>query len=289
MDSDHSGGAVTAASTAKTTSNGFVFLNSKLTGNSTAGNSVTDPYNAGNTNPTPASSIYLGRSYGWTQAGGDAGSVWINTKIATNGGTSIVNPAGWLAWDANETNPSYSYEGGPNPNNGNPMEDGRFAEYNSTDLLGNPVNTSSRVYSHQLPGSLAADYTVDNVFGAYNWYGAGYTATDTDTYGNGTPVAGSSEANGSANPTDPNFSWPAYWGDRNINNETTSETAGLNNDPISYTNSLWKLGGTWDPTNQTNMAANADSLVPEPGSTALIGGLIMLPLALRPRRRSLAR
>jgi hypothetical protein len=37
------------------------------------------------------------------------------------------------------------------------------------------------------------------------------------------------------------------------------------------------------------MAANADSLVPEPGSTALIGGLIMLPLALRPRRRSLAR
>ena len=38
LDSDHSGGDITAASTDKTTSNGLVFLNSTITGNSTEGN-----------------------------------------------------------------------------------------------------------------------------------------------------------------------------------------------------------------------------------------------------------
>lgn len=279
MDSDHSGGDITAASTAKNTSNGIVFLNSKVTGNSTAGNSVTDPHSGGNPNPTAAGSMYLGRPWGWTQAGGDSSTVFINTGIGSVGGTSIIKPAGWLAWDSTETNPATTNNGG-----GNPEEDSRYAEYNSYDLTSdNPLSTSSRVtWSHQLTASQAADYTVDNLFGetTYNWYGDGYTSTDTDTISNtGAPAAGT----GSADPTASNYSWPAFWGDRNINNETNSETTSpinLENDPGSYADSNWTLGGNWDP----SMAISLVS-IPEPTTVALVGGLVIVPLLRRPRRR----
>jgi hypothetical protein len=219
--------------------------------------------------------MYLGRPYGWTQVGGDASAIYVNTKMA-----NIIKPTGWVNWDSTEISPSTTNNGG-----GNVLEDARFAEYGTTDLLGNPVNTSGYVYSHQLTASQAADFTVDNVFGAYNWYGDGYPSTDTDLVGTGPGLA---TGTGTADPTQSNYSWPAFWGDRNVNNESNTDT--LQNDPGSYSNLLWKFGGAaWDPTNQTTLVANADSLVPEPGSTALIGGLIMLPLALRPRRRSLAR
>ncbi len=65
IDSDHSGGDIIAASTDKRTSNGLVFLNSTITGNSVKGNAVIDPYNAGNANRPAASSMYLGRPWGW--------------------------------------------------------------------------------------------------------------------------------------------------------------------------------------------------------------------------------
>ena len=279
IDSDHSGGDITAASTAKTTSNGIVFLNSKITGNSTAGNSVTDPNNGGNPNPTAANSMYLGRPWGWTQAGGDSSTVFINTGIASVGGVSIIKPAGWLAWDSTETNSSTTNNYG-----GNPAYDSRYAEYNSYDLVSNsPVSTASRVnWSHQLTGSQASDFTVDNIFGetTYNWYGDGYPSTDTDTISNsGVSAAGT----GSANPSDPNFSWPAFWGDRNINNESNSETASpinLENDPGSYADSNWTLGGNWDPSAQLALA-----VVPEPTTAAIIGVVTIAPLLRRPRRR----
>lgn len=283
IDSDHSGGDITAASTAKTTSNGLVFLNSTITGNSTAGNSVTDPMNAGNANPTAANSMYLGRPWGWTQAGGDASTVFINTGIANN----IIKPAGWLAWDTKETSPTYIPTGlSSNANGGgNPAYDSRYAEYNSYDLTsGNPENTSSRVsWSHQLVASQAAAYTVSNIFSeSYPWYGAGYAATDTDITGAGNPAAGT----GSANPSDPNYSWPAYWGDRNINNETDSETSGLSNDPASYADSNWTEGGNWDP---TNALALVQVEVPEPTTAAIFGALLVTPLLRRRRHQSLAR
>jgi pectin methylesterase-like acyl-CoA thioesterase len=282
IDSDHTGGDITAASTAKTTSNGLVFLNSTITGNSTAGNSVTDPHNGGNANPTAANTMYLGRPYGWTQPGGDSSTVFINTPIASVGGVSIIKPAGWLAWDSNETNPAFIPAGASaNSNGGNPGEDSRYAEYNSTDLTtGNPENVASRVtWSHQLVASQAADYTLDNIFSeSYPWYGDGYPATDTDINGAGGPAAGT----GSANPSASNYSWPAFWGDRNVNNETTAETSGLSNDPASYADSNWTLGGNWDPTNALALAVVE---VPEPATMTIVAGFIILPLARRPRRR----
>ncbi len=288
IDSDHSGGDITAASTAKTTSNGLVFLNSTVTGNSTAGNPVTDSHNGGNVNPTAANSVYLGRPWGWTQTGGDSSTVFINTPIASVGGVSIIKPAGWLAWDANETNPAYippvtaqAPLGTPNPNGGNPAEDSRYAEYNSTDLTsGNPETISGRVtWSHQLVASQAAAYTVDNIFSeSYPWYGTGYTSTDTDITGAGNPATGT----GTADPTQSNYSWPAFWGDRNINNETNTETAGLSNDPASYADTSWKLGGNWDPTNALSLAVVE---VPEPATMAIVAGFVILPLARRPRRQ----
>lgn len=66
LDGDHSGGTITAASTDKRTSNGLVFLNSTITGNSVKGNSVIDPFNAANASGPAANSMYLGRPWGWT-------------------------------------------------------------------------------------------------------------------------------------------------------------------------------------------------------------------------------
>jgi pectinesterase len=146
LDGDHSGGTITAAATDKRTSNGLVFLNSTITGNSVKGNPVIDSLNAANANGPAANSMYLGRPWGWTQAGGDASTVFINTKM-----TTAIQNVGWLNWDTTELLPNN------NKNNGNPGSDSRYAEYNSTDLSNNPVNVANRSYwSHQLTASQAA-------------------------------------------------------------------------------------------------------------------------------------
>ena len=198
LDGDHGGGTITAAATDKRTSNGLVFLNSTITGNSVRGNTVIDPFTAANVNGPTAGSMYLGRPWGWTQAGGDASTVFVNTKITP----AIVN-VGWSNWNTTELLPNN------NKNDGNPGKDSRYAEYNSMDLSGNPLDVSQRTYwSHQLVASQAAAYTVANLFspegngaGQYPWYGNGYPAGDANNPGTG-----------SANPSDPNYSWPAYLG-----------------------------------------------------------------------------
>jgi pectinesterase len=268
LDGDHSGGDITAASTDKRTSNGLVFLNSTVTGNSVKGNPAIDPMNAANANGPVANSMYLGRPWGWTQTGGDSSTVFVNTKM-----TSAIKSAGWLAWDSTETTATN------NKNGGNPEEDSRFAEFNSTDLLGNPLNTSGRVtWSHQLTALQASDYTVDNLFSeSYPWYGDGYPSTDASNPGTG-----------SANPSDPNYSWPAFWGDRNSNNETANDTVSATyptpGNPSSYSDPSWTLGGDWDPTMQLSTL-----VLPEPGPAALLGAIAFVPLLRRPRRGSLAR
>ncbi|HEY1683346.1 MAG TPA: pectinesterase family protein [Tepidisphaeraceae bacterium] len=269
IDGDHSGGCVTAASTDKRTSNGMVFLNSSITGNSVHGNSVIDANNAANVNGPAANSMYLGRPWGWTQTGGDSSAVYVNDKM-----TGAIKSVGWLNWDTTELN-------SPTDNNANLAEDSRFAEYDSTDLNGNPLDVSQRVaWSHQLTASQAAAYTVQNIFaseynastnpGGYAWYGTGYPSTDTSNPGTG-----------SANPTDPNYSWAAYWGDRNAENETGNDTVAgtpgtppIPGNPTSYSDPSWTLGGDWNPLTQL-------ALVPEPGTLVIFGGLI----ALCPRRR----
>src|SRR5262249_20181800 len=153
IDGDHSGGAVTAASTDKRTSNGLVFLNSTITGNSVHGNSAIDPNNAANTNGPNAGTMYLGRPWGWTQTGGDASTVYINDKT-----TSAIRAVGWLNWDSTELN-------SPTKNNGDLTQDSRFAEYNSMDLNGVPLDVSQRVaWSHQLTAAQAAAYSVLKLF-----------------------------------------------------------------------------------------------------------------------------
>jgi pectin methylesterase-like acyl-CoA thioesterase len=77
-------------------------------------------------------SVYLGRPW---QA--YSRSIFIDTKMS-----SIINPAGWQTWSGNNHLTSF------------------FAEYNSTDLNGNPINMSNRVaWSKQLTAQQAAAYT----------------------------------------------------------------------------------------------------------------------------------
>ena len=130
---------------------------------------------------------------------------------------------------------------------------------------GNPLNVASRVaWSHQLTADQAADYTVANIFSReteFAWFGAGY--------------------GGSNDPNNANYSWPAYWGDRNSNNDTNNATVSavypLPGNPAAYSNPQWLVAGAWDPMVQV-MAAMA----PEPAS---IGMLLTGSLALLVRRK----
>ncbi|HUB26130.1 MAG TPA: pectinesterase family protein [Tepidisphaeraceae bacterium] len=251
LDGDHSGGDITAASTDKRTSNGLVFLNSVVTGNSVHGNPVIDPMNAANVNGPAAGSMYLGRPWGWEQAGGDSSAVFINTEM-----TPAINSAGWLAWNSNETTANTK-------NNGNPGEDSRFAEFNSMDLSGNPLDTSGRVsWSHQLTDSQAADYTVPNLFADSpdTWYGLGYS--------------------GSADPTSPDYSWPAFWGPRNQENDANNVNVVGN--PTSYSDPSWTVAGNWDPVAQL-------ALVPEPATLSVLGAGAMGCLLRRRRAGKMTR
>jgi pectin methylesterase-like acyl-CoA thioesterase len=265
VDGNHTGGAITAASTTKTTSNGLVFVNSEITSNSVQG-SVIDPHDAAVAGGATPGSMYLGRSWGWQQTGGDASVVYINDEM-----TNAISSAGWIIWNNNETNPSVGPGISTSPvglyptpygkNNGNPGQDSRFAEYNSMDLLGNSLDVSSRVsWSHQLNSTQASAYTssayqsgfsILNIFAfesAYGWYGNGYS--------------------------DPN-SFPSFWGTRNLNNDNLTEVApnGVTGNPLSYSNPTWTTGvdngiagaAYWDPNSNP-------VLVPEPASVSLLGG-----------------
>jgi pectinesterase len=255
FDGDHSGGTIVAPSTDKRTSNGMVFLDSTVTGTSVRGNPVIDPQNAANASGPSSNSMYLGRPWGWQQTGGDSGAVFVNTKM-----TSAVRNVGWLNWNANELNAANGR------NDGNPAKDARYAEFNSMDLIGNPLDVSQRVtWSHQLTAAEAAAYTVGNLFafeGAsqYPWFGSGYS--------------------GVADPNSPNFSWPAFWGDRNSNNDTAnsivSATYPAPGNPSAYSNPSWTVAGNWDPLAQLAAA-------PEPGMTALCSIAVLAALRRRSR------
>jgi hypothetical protein len=242
-----------------------VFLNSTVTANGVKNNPIIDPQGAANANGPAANNMYLGRPWGWQQVGGDASTVFINTKMP-----AAVRAVGWLNWNANELNAANGKQ------DGNPVKDSRYAEFNSMDSGGNPLDVSSRVaWSHQLMASQAAAYSVTNLFSfeaQYPWYGHGFSAVDLNNPGTG-----------SANPGDPNYSWPAFWGDRNSNNDTAnatvSQTYPTPGNPAAYTNPNWKVAGGWDP-----IAQLATTQVPEPCSITLAGVCASF-LAIWRRRR----
>src|SRR4029079_6775592 len=109
------------------------------------------------------------------------------------------------------------------------------------------------------------------------WYGLGYPAGDLNNPGTGSP-----------NPVDPNFSWPAFWGDRNSNNDTANATVSqvypIPGNPAAYTNPNWKVAGGWDPMAQLSAAA-----IPEPGTLVFVtSGSLVLAASRRRRTRHIA-
>jgi pectinesterase len=88
-------------------------------------------------------SVYLGRPW---QA--YSRTVFIDSKMGP-----LINAAGWQTWSGSNHLTSY------------------FAEYNSRDLGGNPINTSQRVsWSHQLTAAEAEQFSKENwLGGADDW------------------------------------------------------------------------------------------------------------------------
>jgi pectinesterase len=95
------------------------------------------------TGTAPNGSVYLGRPW---QA--FSRSIFIDTKMG-----SLINPAGWQTWSGNNHLTSY------------------FAEYNSMDLAGNPLDVSNRVsWSHQLTAEDLDPYLKENwLAGSDGW------------------------------------------------------------------------------------------------------------------------
>jgi pectin methylesterase-like acyl-CoA thioesterase len=237
IDGNHSGGCVTAASQATSAATGFVFMNNTFTGNSVQNNPVIDPYGSasfGNAGTPNAGSMYLGRPYGWTQAGGDSAVTYLNNIF----NTTAINAAGWLPWNSNETNPA---------------GDTRYAEYGdvlSAGLGGGPEDATPVSWAHALSAAQAAMYTLANI------YSFGGSAP-------GTAASGTFWYNSSLGPSE--------WGPRNDTGTTNLDgnlgtTAAL----TAYTNPLWKTNSlsdtTWDPTVQI-----ATDQLPEPSSLAVLG------------------
>jgi pectin methylesterase-like acyl-CoA thioesterase len=214
VDGTHDGGAITAASTDTTKANGFVFLECTITAKSVRGDAIIDTHGAASASVAPGW-FNLGRSWGFVQPGGDSSVIFIRTKI-----DPAISAEGWIVWTEAEVNPG---------------QDSRFAEFNSMDPAGAPLDVSHRVgWSHQLSASQAAQFTVAHIFGPGNfWFGRGY-----------------------ADPA----SWPSFWGPRDAKNPNVIPGAVAN--PTSYSNPGWDpLISTWDPA--TALAALA---VPEQDS-----------------------
>jgi pectinesterase len=216
VDGTHDGGAITAASTDTAKANGFVFLDCTITGKSVRGDPIIDPHNSASATVAPGW-FNLGRPWGYVQPGGDSSVIFINCKM-----DPAISTAGWIEWLDSEAHPGL---------------DSRYAEFNSMDAAGKPLDTSGRAnWSHQLTAAQAQQFTIAHIFGPGNfWYGRGYA--------------------------DPQ-SWPSFWGPRDAKNPNVIPGPVAN--PPAYSNPGWDpLISTWDPATALGILAapirNAES------------------------------
>jgi pectinesterase len=133
-------GAVTAANTKSDTAIGLVLLDCTLTKGA--------DLNKG--------AVMLGRPWQYDRT--DACVIYIRCKLGDH-----IKSDGWGNWDAKNTNPA---------------GDSRYAEYQSTDADGKPMDVSKRAaWPHQLTDEQAGQFTLANIFGPGDyWWKAGWPA-----------------------------------------------------------------------------------------------------------------
>jgi pectin methylesterase-like acyl-CoA thioesterase len=151
------GGYITAASTARVTANGFIFLDCSLVAGSDRNPSVDDGTTA------PIDSVFLGRPWLFAPSEQMPSVIFIRTRMGTH-----ITSEGWDPWNL-ILNPAL---------NRDPYT--RFSEWGSTNVAGDPLpdldldgTPDGRVpWSDPMTAEQAANYTVQNIFGPVDFWNA---------------------------------------------------------------------------------------------------------------------
>lgn len=150
-------GYITAASTARVTANGFVFLDCRLVNGSDRNPSVDDGTTA------PNNSVVLGRPWLTEPAEQMPSVIFIRTRMGTH-----IAGVGWDPWDT-IMNPAL---------NRDPYT--RFSEWGSMNLAGVPLTDSNQdgtpdgrvPWADPMTAAQAANYTLQNIFGPVDFWNA---------------------------------------------------------------------------------------------------------------------
>jgi pectin methylesterase-like acyl-CoA thioesterase len=150
-------GYITAASTARVTANGFVFLDCNLVAGSDRNPSVDDGTTA------PNDSVFLGRPWLFAPSEQMPSVIFIRTRMGTH-----ITSEGWDPWDSIMNSAL----------NRDPYT--RFSEWGSMNLAGDPLpdlnqdgKPDGRVsWSDPMTAEQAANYTVQNIFGPVDFWNA---------------------------------------------------------------------------------------------------------------------
>ncbi|MFL6590013.1 MAG: pectinesterase family protein [Chthoniobacterales bacterium] len=153
-------GWITAASTSRTTANGFVFLDCALVSGRDRNPSVDD-------NTTGQPPVFLGRPWLWWEPETMSSVIFIRTKMGPH-----ITSAGWDPWN-------YTGIPGVNPNvDRDPLT--RFSEFGSMNLNGilladnnHDGTPNGRVtWTDPMTADQAANYTLENIFGPASFWDA---------------------------------------------------------------------------------------------------------------------
>lgn len=154
-------GWVTAPNTARTTANGFVFLDCALF-SGTDSNQV-----GGNGSSADTDTVYLGRPWQWWEAEKMPSAAFIRTRMGLH-----IKAAGWDPWD-NTGSP------GANPHTDRNRVT-RVSEFGSMDLAGHLLLDSNHdgkpdgrvAWADVMRPDVAANYTLDHIFGPVDFWNA---------------------------------------------------------------------------------------------------------------------